>query len=84
MSRIVIGKWGGSLAVRIPKSVAEELQLEENMKLDSYIEEGKLVFAPARKRRHNKYKLDELLAQMTPENTPEIVSTGHAVGNEVW
>ena len=35
MSRITIGKWGGSLAVRLPKQIAEEMNLTEDMKLKS-------------------------------------------------
>ena len=86
MGRITIGKWGGSLAVRLPKQIAEEMNLTEDMKLESRVENGKLILEPvsSRRRRSDKYRLDDLLAQITPENMHEETDTGHAVGNEQW
>jgi antitoxin MazE len=86
VSRITIGKWGASLAVRLPKQIAEEMNLTEDMKLESRVENGKLILEPVldKRRRSDKYSLDDLLAQITPENVHEETGTGDAVGNEQW
>lgn len=38
-----IGKWGNSLAVRLPKYVTKELKLEVADEIDCRIESGKIV-----------------------------------------
>jgi antitoxin MazE len=38
-----IGQWGNSLAIRIPKSVVEALELKLNDAVECSIEGGKLV-----------------------------------------
>ena len=76
-----IGKWGNSLAVRIPGAHAKELGLKEGMEVDvSLVEGGILLRAPRRRR----YRLDELIAGMTPENLHGETDWGEAVGREAW
>jgi len=75
-----IGKWGNSLAVRIPGAYAKDLHLKEGMDLEVSLVEGQLVLRPVRKQ----FTLEELLAQITPENIHGEWDTGPAVGKEVW
>ena len=75
-----IQKWGNSLAVRIPRSVAEETQLAENVAVDLTVKEGVLCVTPHRKR----ITLDSLLEAITEDNLHGEVSTGSRVGNEAW
>jgi len=63
-----IQKWGNSLALRIPKSYADEIHLREGSSVDLNIEENKIIISPKKKKRKNKYTLEELLAKVKPEN----------------
>ena len=72
-------KWGNSLAVRLPKSMAEECGITA----DSYIElsrENKIiVIKPVKK----KFSLQMLLAQVTSENLHSEVLDGEPRGKEL-
>lgn len=76
---VKLQKWGNSMGVRIPKSIIEKVNLEENDELVIEQQDGKIVIFPAKK----KLSLNELMDQVTAENLhgeddfkPE--------GNEVW
>ncbi len=75
-----IRKWGNSLAVRIPQALAEEAGLAEGEPVSVRVDDGKLVIS----RRVRKYRLDDLLDRITPENQPELIDWGPPVGKEVW
>jgi antitoxin MazE len=79
--RTRIQKWGNSLALRIPKSFANEVGLQKETSVEISLAEGKLVITQITKPRLN---LDQLLARVTKENLHHEVDTGPAVGNEVW
>jgi len=75
-----IVRWGNSLAVRIPKNVADEARLAEGDKLVLQAESPgnvaiKAVESPS---------LDELLREITPENIHTEIDWGKPVGNEAW
>jgi antitoxin MazE len=76
-----IQKWGNSLAVRIPKSLASEAHMEQEAVVDLAVNEGKLIIAPTRKRQ---FSLEELVAGITEENLQKEDIWGPAVGREVW
>ena len=75
-----VGRWGNSLAVRIPGTFARELHLEEGVELDVTRVNGGLLL---RLRKHE-YTLEELLAQVTPKNIHGEKDWGPAVGREAW
>jgi antitoxin MazE len=75
-----VGKWGNSLAVRIPAAYARDLDLKEGMELDVSVAEGGLVLRLLPR----EYTLDELVARITPENLHEETDWGPAVGRESW
>jgi antitoxin MazE len=75
-----IGKWGNSLAVRIPRPFAKDLGLKEGMEVEVSVSDGKLQLCPAREQ----FTLDELVAQITPENLHEETDWGPPVGRESW
>jgi antitoxin MazE len=77
----VVAKWGNSLAIRIPKSVAEQAHVTEGIGIDFSVEGNRIIITPQKRR---KYTLDELLEGMTPENFHSEFETGNAVGNEGW
>jgi antitoxin MazE len=75
-----IGRWGNSLAVRIPKYIADELSLGVNDEVDCRLEKGQLIVEPVQK--FPKYTLAELLSQEF-ESEPE-VDWGKPAGEEEW
>ena len=76
-----IQKWGNSLAVRIPKALAEEAGLEQGKPVDLRYEDGELRI---KTRRRKRYDLDEMLASVPDDFEPEEWDTGPPVGNEIW
>jgi len=71
-------KWGNSLAVRIPKPVAEEARLKEGDALEIEVADGRVEL-----RRVSKVpSLATLVSQITPENRYAEVTTGTEVGKE--
>ena len=76
-----IRKWGNSLALRIPSSVAADTHLGSGSLVNLTVREGKVIIEPVRRK---KYKLDELLKGVSKRNTHPSVDTGPAVGREAW
>jgi antitoxin MazE len=78
--KTLIGKWGNSLAVRIPGTYAKELDLQEGVELEITRLNGGLLL-----RTHKPaYSLEELLKQIKPENIHGETDWGPAVGREAW
>ena len=78
-------RWGNSLAVRIPKALAEALKVSNGNQAEIKVENGTLVLRPIVKPgRKPRYTLDELLRGMTKDNVPQEVDWGPSRGNEVW
>lgn len=78
--RARVAKWGNSLGVRIPKTMAEEVGLDEGASVEVRVSGRNLVLAPARP----EYSLDELVARITPKNRHGETDWGSPVGNESW
>lgn len=73
-----VTKWGNSLGIRIPASMAEEVQIENGTPVEIEVRDEVILI------RRKKYSLEQLLAQITPENLHQEVSSGGPVGNEAW
>ncbi|AFY72606.1 growth regulator [Synechococcus sp. PCC 7502] len=78
--KATISKWGNSLAFRIPKHIAESLQLQEGSSVSISVSDNCLTIAPLKRK---KYTLEELLKDMTPEHFHLEISTGNAIGQEI-
>lgn len=76
-----VAKWGNSLAIRIPQSLAKEICLTEQSEIDLSVVDGVIVMKP---RTIKSYSLDELIQGITPENLHGEIDSGTAVGNEIW
>ena len=76
-----IQKWGNSLALRIPSSVAREMEVREGSSVDLAVEDGRIVVKPARKSRMS---LAQILKGVTKENRHSETDWGSPVGREVW
>lgn len=72
-------KWGNSLGVRIPKSIIEKVNLEENDELIIEQQDGKIVIFPAKK----KLSLNELMDKVKSSNLHN-EDDFKPKGNEVW
>lgn len=75
-----VGRWGNSLALRIPKDVAESAHLTEGSPVTFTSENGRIIVESARPR----YSLEDLLAQMKPEHRREEFDWGEPQGGETW
>ncbi len=76
-----IQKWGNSLAVRIPRSVAKDISLHQGSVVDVALVAGKIVVKP---RRQQHYALAQLLKGVTKRNRHAELDWGGQVGQEVW
>ena len=79
--RTRVQKWGNSLALRIPKSFAAEVGLEEDLPVEMSLIDGKLVVVPDVE---PKLTLEQLLTRVTEDNLHREVDAGPAVGSEAW
>ena len=84
---MTIKKWGNSLATRIPKAVAESVDLHLDQNVDIAAVDGKIIITPIKKKKE--YKLEELLSQCKPGSmklTKEDQEwlDAEPVGREIW
>ena len=78
---IRVQKWGNSLAVRIPKPLAEDAKVEIGTVLNLAVTERKVIAMPVKK---NKQSLKQMLAKVTRKNLRTEVGSGAPVGREAW
>jgi antitoxin MazE len=74
-----IKKWGNSLGIRIPKSVAEKLELTEDSEVDIDHKNGAILIVPLKK----DYSLDTLVDQIDSSNLHDADDFA-SDGKEVW
>ena len=80
---IQVGKWGNSLGVRIPGTLAKELGLHDGSELDLQQVSGTLILRPV-VRNEIEYSLEEMLARVTPESLHGETDWGAPAGKEEW
>ena len=73
--------WGHSLALRLPKRLADELGIKPDTEVEITTKEGAIVITPIRQ---TDPSLDELLATFKEEHQEGEFLTGAPVGREVW
>ncbi len=76
-----VQRWGNSLALRIPKSYAKDVHLEQGVTVSLTVDDGRLVIEPSTKA---KYLLSGLLKNITDENLHKEWDFGGPQGREVW
>ena len=67
--KALVSKWGNSLAIRLPKAAVKTLRVQEGEAVELMIEGDRIEIRALRPR----YRLDDLLAQITPGTQPETV-----------
>lgn len=75
-----IQRWGNSLALRIPRYIANQIQLINGSEVDISLDEEKIVITPVQERED----LETLLAGMTDENIHSEADFGDPAGGEIW
>ncbi|WP_448540288.1 AbrB/MazE/SpoVT family DNA-binding domain-containing protein [Roseiflexus sp.] len=76
-----VQKWGDSLALRIPATVAAAMRLEDNSPVEISLIKSQMIITPVST---TDWTLEELLAGITQENLHTEIETGRATGNEIW
>jgi antitoxin MazE len=76
-----IQKWGNSLGLRIPRALAEDVEVGEGSSVDVSVRRGSLVVRPVKRQ---EYRLEDLLAGVKPSNLHEEVEVSGPVGGEAW
>ena len=72
-------KWGNSLAIRVPKRVAEEAGLWEKDAVEIDVRKGTRVVRPHLRR---VYRLEDLLKRITSRNVHKGIEFSGPVGRE--
>ena len=75
-----VSRWGNSLGIRIPKQLAEAIELKEGDEIELYQEENKLILKPRKKQ----FTLEQLLEGMEEKHLHSEVDWGESVGQEQW
>jgi len=76
-----IARWGNSMAVRIPKAVADAAKFRPGDPLQLAVNASGTVTICKKKA---KLQLSELVRAITPENRHAETDWGEPVGNELW
>jgi antitoxin MazE len=78
-----VQRWGNSLAIRIPKAFAEEIDVSEGSAVDLSVSGGLLVVEPVRSS-EEKLDLAQLVREIPQDYVAEVIDWGPPVGREVW
>ncbi len=79
--KVRVQRWGNSLALRIPKPFAEDVNVRQGTLVDLSLSDGRLIAVPVRRK---KPSLKSLLARVTDANRHAAVDVGQPVGRESW
>jgi antitoxin MazE len=79
--KTILQKWGNSLALRIPKTFADEIKVHEGHPVDVRVAKGRIMVAPITAK---SYRLADLVAAITRKNLHCEMTTDDAQGREVW
>ena len=82
--KVQVARWGNSNAVRLPKSVVDELDLRPGAQLELTVEGGEMRLRRAR--RTPQERLQDMIAEarrLGPEYEPETVDWGPDRGSEI-
>jgi antitoxin MazE len=76
-----LAKWGNSMAVRIPKAIAEAARLRPGDHLEMAVEDSGTLRIRKKK---GKQTLSQLISGITPENLHRETDWGAPAGKELW
>jgi antitoxin MazE len=73
--------WGNSLALRIPKYIANQIQIKNGVEIDVSLEEEKIIIKPIKAKKES---LEQLLSKIEKKNIHKEVDFGEPIGGEIW
>jgi antitoxin MazE len=76
--KTLLSKWGNSIAVRIPKPFALELNMKPGKIVEIFVRQDAIVIDQP------KPSLKELVKKITPQNRHQELEWGKPVGKEIW
>ncbi len=79
--QVKIQKWGNSLALRIPKAFALNVNIKQNELVDLSVNDGEIIIKPIIQK---EFSLKELLDGISEDNLHGEFDTGAPEGKEVW
>lgn len=77
--QVQLTRWGNSLGMRIPKELASRFGLLEGARVEVQAEADRIVITLPRQR----YRIEDLVADMTHDNMRQAFDWGPDVGREV-
>ena len=79
--RVKVQKWGNSMALRIPKSFANQTSIKLGSLVDLSIESGKLIIEPIQQ---EEYDLKTLMSEVKESNLHTEYLDDKPTGKEIW
>lgn len=77
-------KWGNSLAIRVPRGVAEEASIQAGDVLEIVVIKGRIVLARTQLAQRLRYPLSDLVRRISTKNRYREVDFGAPTGREAW
>ena len=74
--KMTVNKWGNSLGIRLPKTIAEQLDLQDGATVEIELRDDEIVI-----KRH-RHTLATMLSEITPENIHSETDWGAPTGKE--
>ncbi|GJM41995.1 MAG: multidrug transporter MatE [Ardenticatenaceae bacterium] len=78
-----IQKWGNSQGLRFSKSIMEKAEIKVGDEVEISVQDGKIIVEPSQKIR-GRYKIEALVAEISPEYKVEETDWGKPTGDEEW
>lgn len=75
-----VQKWGNSLAIRLPQTLAREMGLSNQSIVELSWKDDQVILRPVK----SSFTLEQLVAGITDDNLHGEVNTGVSVGKESW
>ncbi len=75
-----VTKWGNSLAIRIPKVLADAVELSDGSVVEMRSGKNMITLRTLK----NKVSLSELLEQVSPDNLHDESDSGRSRSREIW
>jgi len=79
--RVKVQKWGNSIALRIPKSFANQTSIKLGSLVDLSIDGGKLIIQPVKQ---DEYDLKTLVSEVKETNLHREHLVDKPTGKELW
>ncbi len=74
-------KWGDSLGIRIPQSIANQINIQDGSRINLVIKKNKIELIPVDT---DVIELDNLISLISEENLHDEAETGYKQGKEKW